>query len=102
MIDLRIGTQAGLPELLLRTRGGGRRLSLLLWSWDRGCRRFLLLLGDLPVMMLVLRLALGGLGGLGYRLIRRLRRRSGGLRGLLCRCRQRHCKYDERPAGDRI
>ena len=54
------------------------------------------------VMAVVLRLGLGGLGGLGLWLIVRIRCRRGGLlRGVLCRYRQRHCKHDKRSCDNR-
>ena len=90
------------PQLLRRSRGGGRRLTMFLWGRCRS-RCFLLLL-HLLVMVLVLRGALGRLRGLGLwptRFSRRsrgalrfggrrgLRRRGGGgLRGVLCQYRQ--------------
>jgi len=91
------GIQTDFPELLRRRRGGsGRRLTMLPLGWGRGCSRCLLLLLHLLVMVLVLRGALVRLSGLGLGPIRSLRRRSGGLRSVLCHYWQRQCKHDER------
>src|SRR5450631_2609403 len=92
-------TQTDFPaKLLRRSRGSGRRLSLLLRRrWGRGCSRCLLLLLRLLVVVFVLRGALGRLSGLGLRLSCRSRRSRGGLRGLLCDHRQRQCQHDGRP-----
>src|ERR1700688_1396933 len=96
------------PQLLRRSRGGGRRLTMLLWG--RRCSGGFLLLLHLLVMVLVLRSALGRLSGLrlwptcfscrcllALRLSRwwSLRRGGGGLRALLCHYRQRQRKHDE-------
>ena len=99
------------PQLLRRSRGGGRRLTML--PWGRRCSGCFLFLFHLLVMVLVLRSALGRLSGLGLWLIR-FRRRSrgalrlggrrslrcrggGGLRSILCQYRQRQRKHNERP-----
>ncbi len=90
--------QAGFPELLRRSRGSGRRLRLIRLARGRGCSRFLFLRRHLLVMALVLRFGLSLLSGFGLRRSSLgLCRGGGGLRGVLCRYRQRPCKHGERP-----
>lgn len=88
---------SGLPELLRRSRGRGRRLRLVFRAWGHFVLRLLRFLRFLHMMVaIVLRFGFVGLRGFGLRLIWSLRRCGGGLRGFLCHDRQRHCKHDER------
>jgi hypothetical protein len=63
-------SSSGFPELLLRSRGCGRRLRLLFRGWDPSGLRLLRFLRFLHVVVaIVLRFGFVGLGGSGLRLI---------------------------------
>ena len=84
------------PENLLRSCGCSCRIRMLFRAWGRFGLRLLRFLRFLHLMVVVvLRFGLVGLGGFGGWLIRSPRGGGSGLRGVLCRDRHRHCKYDQ-------